>query len=129
MDRQTRERALRLLEERRPDPGIAYADIGRETGYGRRQLMRLSKRVGLEGAGAVLVHGNAGTRPHNAATPGEARILREPKRPCPEVTIARFRDIYIEDVMENPARADEVERYGLAARSASWLRDLFARRE
>lgn len=108
MDRQTRERALRLLEERRSDPRITYADIGRETGYSRRQLMRLSKRLELEGADAVLVHGNTGTRPHNAATPDEVRILRELKRPYPEVTIAHFRDIYIEDVIENPARADEV---------------------
>ena len=127
MDRQTRERALRLLEERRSDPRITYADIGRETGHGRRQLMRLSKRLELEGADAVLVHGNTGMRPHNAATPDEAGILRELKRPYPEVIIARFRDIYIEDVTGNPARADEVERYGLTARSASWFRDLFAR--
>ncbi|MCH3947239.1 MAG: hypothetical protein LKE43_00130 [Olsenella sp.] len=127
MDRQTRERALRLLEEKRSDPRITYADTGREVGYGRRQLMRLSKRVELEGADAVLVHGNTGTRPHNAATPDEVGILREPKRPYPEVTIAHFRDICIEDVMESPARADEVGRYGLTARSASWFRGLFAR--
>lgn len=127
MDKATRERALELLAEKKSDPGITYADIEVETGYSRRQLMRLSKRLDEEGADSILEHGNAGARPHNAATDDEVRVLRELKRPYPDVTIAHFRDIYIEDVIENPARADDVERYGLVPRSASWFRDLFAR--
>ncbi|MBR3383785.1 MAG: hypothetical protein IKG69_01020, partial [Atopobiaceae bacterium] len=121
------EKALRLLSEKKSDPGITYSDIEVETGYSRRQLMRLSKRLDEVGADSILVHGNAGTRPHNAASEGEVRVLRELKRPYPDVTIAHFRDIYIEDVIDNPARAGDVERYGLVPRSASWFRDLFAR--
>lgn len=127
MDKATRERALRLLSEKKSDPGITYSDIEIETGYSRRQLMRLSKRLDEAGADSILVHGNAGARPHNAASEDETRVLRELKRPYPDVTIAHFRDIYIEDVIENPARAGDVERYGLVPRSASWFRDLFTR--
>ena len=127
MDKATRERALRLLSEKKTDPGITYSDIELETGYSRRQLMRLSRRLDVDGADSILVHGNAGARPHNAASEDEVRVLRELKRPYPDVTIAHFRDIYIEDVIENPARSDDVERYGLVPRSASWFRDLFAR--
>ena len=127
MDRATRERALGLLAEKRSGAGITYADIGAETGYSRRQLMRLAKMLGEDGEVPILVHGNTGARPHNAATEDEVRVLRELKKPYPGVTIAHFRDIYIEDVIENPARADDVERYGLVPRSASWFRDLFAR--
>jgi len=127
MDKATRERALELLAEKKVDPGITYADIELETGYSRRQLMRLSKRLDEAGADSILVHGNAGARPHNAATEDEAGVLRELKRPYPDVTIAHFRDIYIEDVIENPARAGDVERYGLVPRSASWFGRLFER--
>ena len=127
MDKATREKALRLLSEKKSVPGITYSDIEVETGYSRRQLMRLSKRLDEAGADSILVHGNAGARPHNAASEDEVRVLRELKRPYPDVTIAHFRDIYIEDVIENPARAGDVERYGLVPRSAAWFRDLFAR--
>lgn len=70
-------------------------------------------------------------------TRGESRMDADTKRRAvdllsrkaedPGVTIAHFRDIYIEDVISNPARAGEVERLGLVPRSASWFRDLFAR--
>lgn len=127
MDMATRERALELLAEKKSGAGITYADIGAETGYSRRQLMRLAKLVGEDGAVPIVVHGNTGARPHNAATEDEVRVLRELKRPYPDVTIAHFRDIYMEDVIENPARAADVERYGLVPRSASWFRRLFER--
>ena len=127
MDRKTREKTLRLLAEKKSDPTITYADIEIETGYSRCQLMRLSKRLEEEGADSILVHGNSGARPHNAATEDEVRILRELKGPYPNVTIAHFRDIYLEDVIGNPARREDVERYGLVPRCASWFRDLFER--
>lgn len=127
MKREKRERALRLLSEKKSGSGVTYADIGVETGYSRRQLMRLAKRLETESEREILAHGNSGGRAHNAATDDEIRVIRELKRPYPDVTIAHFRDIYIEDVIENPARSGDVERYGLVPRSASWFRDLFAR--
>lgn len=101
MDKSVRERALRMLSEKRDDPGITYADIALETGYSTRQLIRLSRRLEEEGEDAVLVHGNSGSRPHNAATADEVAYLRRLKEPYPNVTIAHFRDIYLEDVFVN----------------------------
>lgn len=127
MDRKTKEKAVALLGQKAADPGITYADISLETGYSTRQLMRLSRAVAERGEEAVLGHGNSGRRAHNAASEDEVRFLRELKGPYPNVTIAHFRDIYVEDVIENPARAADVERYGLVARSPSWFRLLFRR--
>lgn len=127
MDEGTRRRAVELLLRKEGDPGITYAGIALATGYSERHLKRLARAVRERGAEAVVAHGNAGRRPANAATEDESRFLRELKRPYPDVTIAHFRDIFIEDVIENPERAGDVERYGLVARGASWFRDLFAR--
>lgn len=127
MDASTRGRAVALLARKAEDPSITYSDIALETGYSERQLKRLAKGLRERGEGAVLSHGNAGRRPANAASEDEAHFLRELKHPYPAVTIAHFRDIYLEDVISNPARAGDVERLGLVPRSASWFRDLFAR--
>ena len=127
MDKETRRKALRLLGKKRGGGNITYSDIMLETGYSKRQLMRLAKRLEEEGEDAVLSHGNNGSRPHNTSSEDEVAYLRRLKEPYPNVTIAHFRDIYIEDVIENPAKADDVERYGLVARGSTWFRDLFLR--
>lgn len=127
MDKKTKERAVELLVSKKGNPEITYAEIEQATGYSRRQLMRMSKRIDEEGAQAVLEHGNAGRKPACAATEEEVAYIRRLKEPYRSITIAQLRDIYIEDVIENPDKAGDVERYGLAPRSKSWFRDLFAR--
>ena len=127
MDKKTRARAIELLSAKKGDPSITYADIERKTGYSRRQLIRISRQIDERGAEAAAGHGNAGRRPATAATEDEVRYLREFKKPYKSITIAQFRDIFIEDVIENPDRRDDVERYGLVARSKSWFRELFRR--
>lgn len=126
MDAETRRKAVGMLREKLGgDPSITYADISSATGYSERHLKRMAGRI-REGADPAA-HGNAGSRPANAASEAEVRYLRELKRPYPNVTIAHFRDIYHEDVVHNPRRAYDVERLGLTERSASFFRDLFAR--
>lgn len=127
MDKRTKERAIELLVAKRSNPSISYADIGRKTGYSRHQLMRLPKRVEQLGPVGAAAHSNAGHRHATAATDDEIRYLRKFKEPYRSITIAQFRDIFIEDVIENPDRRDDVERYGLVARSRSWFRELFRR--
>ena len=127
MDARTKGEALEMLGRKARDPSITYGDIALATGYSERQLKRMAKSLREEGADAAGSHGNAGRRPANAATEGEIRYLRELKRPYPNVTIAHFRDIYFEDVLNNPRRAYDVERLGLVPRSASFFRDLFRR--
>jgi hypothetical protein len=125
MDEKARRRALELLGEKAAGGGRTYGDIARETGYSERQLMRLARRLAVRGEEGAAAHGNSGRRPANAAGPGEVEYLRRLKEPYPSVTIAHFRDIFFEDVLENPARAGDVAEYGLVPRGASWFRDLF----
>lgn len=127
MDRRTKVHAIELLVAKMEDPSITYADIVRKTGYSRRQLIRISKQIEELGPEAAAEHGNSGRRPATAASDDEIRFLRELKRPYESITIAQFRDIFIEDVIENPDRRGDVERYGLVARSKSWFRELFRR--
>ena len=116
MDRATKEKALWLLGQKADGAGITYSEIALETGYSKRQLIRLSHSLEESGEAAALAHGNSGSRPHNAARPEEIAYLRKLKEPYPNVTIAHFKDIYIEDVLENPEKANDVERYGLCMR-------------
>ena len=127
MDKKTKEKAIELLVAKKKDPTVTYADIERKTGYSKRQLIRISRQIDAVGAEAAAEHGNAGRRPSTTASDDEIRYLREFKKPYKSITIAQFRDIFIEDVIENPDRRDDVERYGLVARSKSWFRELFKR--
>jgi len=127
MDRKTKAKAIELLIAKKSDPSLTYADIERKTGYSRRQLIRISKQVDERGAEGAAEHGNTGRKPAITATEDEVRYLREFKKPYKSITIAQFRDIFIEDVIDNPDKRDDVERYGLVARSKSWFRELFRR--
>ena len=127
MDKNTKSRAIELLVAKKSDPSVTYADIERKTGYSQRQLIRISKQIDELGAEGAFEHGNAGRKPPTTASEDEVRYLREFKKPYRSITIAQFRDIFIEDVIENPDKRDDVERYGLVARSKSWFRELFRR--
>ena len=53
MDRKTKALAIDLLVAKREDPSITYADIERKTGYSRRQLMRIAKKLAEAGVTAA----------------------------------------------------------------------------
>lgn len=127
MDKRTKAKAIELLVAKRENPSITYADIERKTGYSRRQLIRISKQIEELGPEVAAEHGNSGRKPATTASDDEVRYLREFKKPYQSITIAQFRDIFIEDVIENPDKRDDVARYGLVARSKSWFRELFRR--
>lgn len=127
MDRVTKEKALWLLGQKADGAGITYSEIALETGYSKQQLIRLSHSLEESGEAAALAHGNSVLRPHNTARPEEIAYLRKLKEPYPNVTIAHFKDIYIEDVLENPEKANDVGRYGLCMRGPTWFRELFAK--
>lgn len=125
MDKSTKVKALKLLKDKETDSSITYSLIARQTGYSKRQLIRLSKELTEKDMDSVLTHGNTGRKPVTAASAQEISYLREFKKPYPHITIAQFRDIFIEDVIENPDMQEDVERYGLKPRSVSWFRKLF----
>lgn len=126
MDNHNKELAVRLVKDKLGGQKITYGQISERTGYERRQLRRFAEIIesGSDGL-AMGPHGNAGKKPKNAASESEIEYLRELKKPYKCITIAQFRDIFLEDVFRNPEKADDVERFSLRPRSASWFRRLF----
>ena len=87
-------------------------------GYTKRQLIRLNAT--LEEKEDMTVHskhGNAGRNPINKAFETEIEYIRRLKLSYPNITITQFQDIYLKDVIFNPAKKDHVEEYNLRARS------------
>lgn len=122
MDKETKRRALEpLVEKKKPGSKITYPDIEKATGHARRQPMRLPEPIDDKGSGETLRHGNEGRAPSNTATEDETGILREPERPYPTTAMAQSGDFHVEDVLQNPERADDVERLGLVVGSPTWL--------
>ena len=125
MNSETREYALTLLSQKEHDPKLTYTVITRLTGYSKRQLIRLSEELKTKDMDSILTHGNTGRKPAITASDQEVSYLRVMKEPYPSITIAQFRDIFIEDVLDNPKKQKDVKRYGLKRRSLSWFRTLF----
>ena len=117
--------ALKMLQDKLIDPGITYEQISRESGYEKRQLIRLFKQLKEKDMDSILIHGNTGHKPVTTASDQETSYLEQLKESYPVITIAQFRDIFIEDVIRNPLMKEEIEKYGLKARSRSWFRKLF----
>lgn len=125
MDKDTKELALHLLIQKQSDLHLTYELIERETGYSKRQLIRLSSDLQEKDMESIMTHGNAGRKPVTTASDQEVSYLREMKKPYPLITVAQFRDIFIEDVIENSKKKSEVKKYRLKPRSISWFRELF----
>ena len=96
-----------------------------QTGYSKRQLLRLNKELQQKDMESILTHGNTGKAPAITASYQEISYLRKLKEPYPYITIAQFRDFFFEDVLNNPKKQQEVKRYHLKSRSKSWFRELF----
>ena len=122
-----KEKALQMLLERQSNPMITYEMISVETGYGRKQLGRLSAELKQKDMISILTHGNTGRKPATTASDQEVSYLRVMKESYPSITIAQFRDIFMEDVILNSEMQDIVNENDLKPRSASWFRQLFIR--
>lgn len=117
--------ALQRLLEKQNDISITYEMISRETGYSERQLIRLAKELKEKDIKSLVTHGNTGVKPVTTASDQEISYICELKKLYPNITIAQFRDIFIEDVILNPEKQEDVQEYNLKPRSKSWFRDLF----
>ena len=118
-------KALELLQQRDSNPKITCQWIADQCGYSRKQIERLSAERKIKDTSAILTHGNTGRKPVTTASDQEIRYLEDLKKTYPSITIAQFRDIYLEDVITNKDKEADVVRYGLKARSKSWFRGLF----
>lgn len=125
--KKNKKRALELLQQRESDPKITCQWIGDETGYSRKQIERFAMELKEKDMQSILVHGNTGKKPVTTASDQEISYLEQLKKTYPTITIAQFRDIYQEDILQNPAMQDDVQKYGLKDRSKSWFRNMFVK--
>lgn len=86
------------------DLKISYNHLGVLTNYSKRQLIRLSKSLNEKGIDSTLKHGNKGLAAHNRASNDEIDLIVNFKKLYPNITIAQFRDIYLEDIIFNSSR-------------------------
>lgn len=117
---------LSLLDKkRRGIDNTSFQRLSDITGYSKRQLIRLYKRLEEEGLDDVLIHKNRGSTSHNKAPESELEFIRNFKVQYPKITIAHFKDIYEEDVVLNEERKDDVLKYNLKIRSYSFYQSLY----
>ena len=96
--------ALKLLKQKIHDPSLTFPLISEKTGYSKRQLIRLSHSLDESSdMEALCHHANEGKEPVNKALESEIQFLIDLKKPYPSITIAQFRDIFFEDVLNDPA--------------------------
>ena len=104
---------------------ISFDRLSIITGYSKRHLIRLSDSIKKEGIDSTLKHKNTGLPAHNRANHSEIDYLIELKKLYPVITIAQFRDIYTEDILESPIKKNDIDKYNLKPRSISWFQNLF----
>ena len=90
MDKDTKELALHLLIQKQSDLHLTYELIERETGYSKRQLIRLSSDLQEKDMESIMTHGNAGRKPVTTASDQEVSYLREMKKPYPLIKSAKM---------------------------------------
>lgn len=121
-----RQEVLELLSQKiNGDINLSFDHLAALTGYSKRQLIRLSKELKEKGIEEVRIHGNKGSTAHNRAGESEIDYISKVKELYPIITIAQFRDIYIEDYILNPDKQDDVKEYNLKERSTSFFQHLF----
>ena len=119
---------LSLLDKkRRGIDNTSFQRLSDITGYSKRQLIRMYKRLEEEGIDDVSIHKNRGSTSHNKAPESELEFIVKFKAQYPKITIAHFKDIYEEDVVLNEERKDDVIKYNLKVRSYSFYQSLYRR--
>lgn len=120
-----KELALRLLTEKKDNPSITYEEIARRSAYDLRSIKRFAADLKVDSVENILRHGNTGHKPALTASESEIQYICKLKESYPNITIVQLRDIYIEDIIDNPDKKNDVEKYSLFPRSLSWFRNLF----
>lgn len=120
--------ALELLNDKRLNRiDISYESIAQLTGYSRRHLIRLLFEIEKTDIESAFSHNSTGKSSNHSASKSEIEYLKEFKKQYPEISISQFMDIYHEDVIFNPLKKDDVEKYNLQKRSYTFFKDFFRR--
>lgn len=126
LKRMNRKEVLSLLKNRLDAKNdYSFSQLERMTGYSSRQLKRLSRQLEERDVETVMIHGNTGKKPAITASDQEISYIVNFKAQYPKITIAQFKDIYDEDIIDNPKMEEDVKKYGLKKRSRSFFRKLY----
>jgi len=121
-----KQKALELLKQKiNGEIKITYMDISKQTGYEKRQLIRLSQIIEKKDIEGLLIHGLTGKNSNNSAPNNEIEYIREFKNQYPNISISQFQDIYNEDVIFNPKMKSVVKENNLKVRSKSFFQQLY----
>ncbi len=121
-----KEKALNLLKKKiNGEIKITYKGIANQTGYEKRQLIRLSQKIEKKDIEDLLVHGLTGKNSNNSVPSQEIEYIKNFKNQYPVISIQQFMDIYHEDVIWNPKMKDDVRKYNLKVRSKSFFQHLY----
>ena len=124
--KRNKEKALELLKQKiNGEIKITYHEITVRTGYGKRQLIRLSNEIEKRDIDSILIHGNTGRKPAITASDQEVEYIKEFKKQYPVISISQFMDIYHEDIIWNTEKKNDVINYNLKVRSKSFFQQLY----
>ena len=102
LKRMKKEEVLKLLKDKldgRNDH--SFSELERISGYSARHLKRLYKQLNEKDIEQLKVHGNTGKKPAITVSDQEISYIMNFKAQYPRITIAQFKDIYDEDVIDN----------------------------
>lgn len=118
--------ALELLKEKINGIRIiTYEQIAEMTQYTKRQIINFSKEIENKDIDSMLIHANTGEPSHNSASDLEIQYLKEFKKQYPVISISQFMDIYHEDIIFNPNKLEDINKYKLKKRSYSFFKDFY----
>lgn len=121
-----KKKALELLKQKKSgESKYTYNTISQQTGYSKRQLIRLSQLQEERGTESMLTHGLTNKQSNNSASRQEIEYIKKFKEKYPNISIQQFMDIFHEDIVFNPQKYEDVKKYGLKKRSKSFFQHLY----
>src|SRR5574344_1988813 len=121
-----KQKALELLKQKiNGEIKITYMDISKQTGYEKRQLIRLSQIIEKKDIEELLIHGLTSKNSNNSAPYQEIEYIKKVKNQYPNISISQFMDIYHEDVIWNVEKHNDINIYNLKVRSKSFVQQLY----
>lgn len=121
-----KEYALKLIQEKINGlNNYSYSQIANLTGYSKKQIYRLNKKLNEKDIDSILVHGLFGKPSNNSPSNKEVEFIKNFKNQYPVISIAQFMDIYHEDIIFNIKMKQVIINNHLKLRSYSFYENLF----
>ncbi len=120
-----KQKALKLLKQKiNGEIKVTYKEISTQTGYGKRQLIRLFQELEKD-INSMSIHGLINKTSNHSAPQQEIDYIKNFKNKYPVISIQQFMDIYHEDVIWNPKMSEDVKKFNLKVRSKSFFQQLY----